>query len=260
METRKLVTGLTPRDEQLFVSERARKIADSKEDGFSSEILRATKAIAKAKLAGLDISDIMDEHSDKIKSLLISTYSASFDVFGARMLNSVNKIFRKELSLTTPYFDMQMSIWLRWVSSDKVTKIAGTTEKQALEIIQIALEDSVEFGLDEKDTGSLVIERISSQGGELSTLRGRMIARTEAHSAANASADVAAKSIGIGLKKEWISSETERTRNTHMIANGQKVNEGQMFIVGLEMLSYPGDPNGSAKEIINCRCVVGYYL
>ena len=31
------------------------------------------------------------------------------------------------------------------------------------------------------------------------------------------------------------------------------------FIVGGEALSYPGDPKGSADNVINCRCVVMYH-
>lgn len=262
MASKKLVTGLSPSDEQEFVAKNIDKISDKKEGGYVKEILRATKAIAKAKAEGLDISDVMEEHTNNIRTLLIGNYSSAFDVFGKRVLNSVNKVFRKAdpltTNLSTPYFDMQMSLWLRWVSSEKVTKIADTTKTQALRVLRIALDDAVELGLDEKQTGALLQSRIKVQGGKLSKLRGRVIARTESHSAANASAEVAAKSIGVALKKEWISSGGERKRETHALANGQIVNEGEMFVIGSELLMYPGDPNGSAEEIINCRCVVGY--
>ena len=33
---------------------------------------------------------------------------------------------------------------------------------------------------------------------------------------------------------------------------------GQPFNVGGELLMYPSDPKGSAANVINCRCVLGY--
>jgi len=32
------------------------------------------------------------------------------------------------------------------------------------------------------------------------------------------------------------------------------------FIIGGESLDYPGDPSGSAANVINCRCSVGYLV
>jgi hypothetical protein len=32
------------------------------------------------------------------------------------------------------------------------------------------------------------------------------------------------------------------------------------FIVSGEELMYPGDPSGSAGNVINCRCAIGYVV
>ena len=32
------------------------------------------------------------------------------------------------------------------------------------------------------------------------------------------------------------------------------------FSVGGEQLEYPGDPSGSAENVINCKCVIGYEI
>jgi uncharacterized protein with gpF-like domain len=94
----------------------------------------------------------------------------------------------------------------------------------------------------------------------LSRLRSRVIARTESHSASNASNQMAASASGLPMMKEWLSSGGERTRETHLIAGGQTVPIDQPFSVGMDYLMQPGDPSGSAEEIINCRCAVGYSL
>jgi uncharacterized protein with gpF-like domain len=228
-------------------------------------------------------NDALAIHERRISDLLTRLYNQSFKMFGRRLLNNIvkhwhaNEYKNKDLSetlkrwhegemtkdvpvLQTPNFNLARQIWIRTQAALKVTQIAGTTQKQALEIVRQALDDSVSEGLSEIDTGRLIQARIAQDSGVLSRLRGRMIARTESHGSSNASTQMAAKSTRLPLKKEWIAALSERTRQTHMIANGQKVDIDQPFMVGLDLLMQPGDSSGSAGEIINCRCAAGYSL
>jgi hypothetical protein len=58
--------------------------------------------------------------------------------------------------------------------------------------------------------------------------------------------------------KMWVTMGDLKVRAWHQIAHGQTVAVTMVFVVMGEMLKYPGDPNGSAKNIVNCRCVVIY--
>lgn len=59
------------------------------------------------------------------------------------------------------------------------------------------------------------------------------------------------------LKKRWVSAKIPgRTRQEHWDADGQEVPYDEPFEVGGEELMYPGDPNGSAGNTINCLCRV----
>jgi len=254
---RKLITGYTPIQEQRILEAGILDLANKSETAFSREILRAMKSIANTN--DEDLPQMMEIHQTRLHKLLIKLYTVSYNIFGQRMLDALAENEIKKVPMT-PYFDTQMALWLRWVAGLRVTQISNTTSVQALEIIRIALEDSVKEGLDERGTGILIQQRIAEQGGNLSRFRGRMIARTESHSAANASAEKAVSTVRSNIKKEWISALTERTRLTHLASNGQKVGKGELFAVGTDLLLHPGDPNGSGKEIINCRCVVGYSL
>ena len=82
------------------------------------------------------------------------------------------------------------------------------------------------------------------------------IARTETTAAANYGAIQSGAVSGYEMQKRWISALDKRTRDPHGSTNGQKVGEKEPFIVGGEQLLYPGDPNGSAGNVINCRCTV----
>lgn len=64
---------------------------------------------------------------------------------------------------------------------------------------------------------------------------------------------------GKGLKKYWLSFSDDRTREEHAQAGDDygpddAIDVDEAFEVDGEQLMYPGDPNGSADNTINCRC------
>jgi len=86
------------------------------------------------------------------------------------------------------------------------------------------------------------------------------IARTESHIALERGAFEAARSLGVRITKEWISREDAHVRPEHAAAHGQVREIEAPFDVGGEHLLYPGDPSGTAKNTVNCRCTVNYRL
>lgn len=58
--------------------------------------------------------------------------------------------------------------------------------------------------------------------------------------------------------KTWLATFDARTRPSHADADGQTVPFDQPYDVGGEDLMYPGDPDGSDEEVINCRCTELY--
>ena len=60
------------------------------------------------------------------------------------------------------------------------------------------------------------------------------------------------------LKKRWGATNDLRTRSAHTLANGQVRDMDEPFEVGGEKMMHTGDPNGKAKNNINCRCVIIY--
>lgn len=62
--------------------------------------------------------------------------------------------------------------------------------------------------------------------------------------------------LGYKMVKTWVAVGDSRTRDAHKHAHGQIVDLNEAFDVGGEKLMYPGDPNGSPENIINCRCTM----
>ena len=102
----------------------------------------------------------------------------------------------------------------------------------------------------------------------LSTVRARVIARTEAHNAAmfasKRTAEVISSEVGLVMVKRWIPALDERTRFSHAsMRNHAPVDMDGKFKVsrpsgGFDMMDRPGDPKASAGNVINCRCVMVY--
>lgn len=80
------------------------------------------------------------------------------------------------------------------------------------------------------------------------------IARTEGHritETAAYNAQKKAKDRGADIVKIWDATLDGKTRDSHMKCDGQIRELEKKFSNGL---MFPGDPSGSAAEVINCRC------
>lgn len=83
--------------------------------------------------------------------------------------------------------------------------------------------------------------------------RSVLITRTEQTSAWNYGAFQALADEGVEFKR-WLATKDDRTRDTHLEADGQVAPIGTPFTVGGYSLMFPGDPAAPPEEICNCRC------
>lgn len=87
------------------------------------------------------------------------------------------------------------------------------------------------------------------------------IARTETHGASESTAHTSAQAInaaGFEVTKEWMATGDDRTRQDHQDADEQVVGIDEPFTVGEDELMFPGDPDGDADQVVNCRCTALY--
>lgn len=99
--------------------------------------------------------------------------------------------------------------------------------------------------------------------------RAELIARTETGRAANIGSMVGAVSTGLVTVKEWIAAKDNRTRRIprdqfdHLNMDGTKIPMDATFKIqnkkgGFEFMLHPCDSSGSAGDVCNCRCTLGY--
>lgn len=114
-----------------------------------------------------------------------------------------------------------------------------------------------------KPMDEATVTRLTSRYADrLLQLRGETIARTETMTAFN-KGQLASMGQAISegrvsasvVVKVWHAFLDEKTRFTHRHLNAVEVGINDYFITarGAQML-HPGDPNGGADEIVNCRC------
>lgn len=89
--------------------------------------------------------------------------------------------------------------------------------------------------------------------GRSSAIRTARTAVTGAQNAGRMDSYAAAEKIGIKLKKQWLATLDNRTRHSHAMLDGEKVDQDKKFSNGCR---FPGDPQGPAWEIYNCRCTM----
>jgi uncharacterized protein with gpF-like domain len=221
-----------------------------------TEIGRTMREAAAAyeKRGELAIPLAVSEHSQAIRNVLESNYRLVANHFGKRLLSDAKthtgpQIIKASL---TEMLGLAVNGFInRWIAT-KVVQINRTTESQIRDIIRGGIDEG--FGVDK------IGKRIRELSTPFSALRAHVIARTETHTAANFGAQQAAELTGIDMKREWVSSMDDRTRDeagaNHVRADGQVVGMNEPFTVSGEKLMFPGDPAGSAENTIMCRCQV----
>ena len=172
----------------------------------------------------------------------------------------ISPMLAPELKSMIPFWDIKRDRYedyLRdWYNSDGIKYIKETAKTTQYDM-QRLMRRAFEAGEPE----SIVIKQGLLARG-LSTFRADTIARTETHKAAmfasKRTVSDFADQAGVTMDKVWNSVNDERTRIDHSIADGQTVGMDESFKVGGELLDTPAAPDGSAGNVINCRCVMTY--
>ena len=164
-----------------------------------------------------------------------------------------------------------MDLWAQFLreylakhSSQKIQKINETTKQQVINTLILSQNsgDNLQETINKID--SLYLDQIIPN-------RSEVIARTETIQASNLSSLFVAKSTGLDMQKEWLSTNDNRTRGSkpkdrydHVDMDGQVVKLDDPFVDNKtgEQLLYPGDQSlgASAGNVIQCRCTQTYIV
>lgn len=235
------------------------RLMQSVERGFRAAIAREKNRFirdnVKIIVSERTVNDILrEEHRAAMQEIFIRYYGRIIKLFSLETERQVQSAAWLDLEQKQDFWEFLLAAFINRYGAKKVKQTSDTTVQDVEDALQTALASD---GTQTED--SLIRGVLRTRG--FSIWRADTIARTEMHGAAMYASDNTAQKIsmdtGLQLLKEWVPALDERTRTSHAVMSESKpVPLDQPFKVGGEPLMYPGDPAGSASNVINCRCVI----
>lgn len=123
------------------------------------------------------------------------------------------------------------------------------------------VRNAVTQGIIQGESIEEVGERLTSELATSNAKKMDMFARTAVNGAQNAGRMDRlheAEEMGIDVKKKWLATLDQRTRDTHQALDGQEQPIDEPFVVDGMKIDYPGDPFAPPELVYNCRCTLTY--
>jgi len=159
---------------------------------------------------------------------------------------------------------------VRRAASDYVSRYGARNAAQVIRTTEQQIRSLVLGGLSRGQASETVFSSLADKVPDLARTRAELITRTEVHSSSQFVSHLFATQSQIPLAKIWNTVVDDRTRSflngsefSHRMMQGVKVPLNSRFAVpklggSQELLNFPGDPAGSAGNVINCRCIQTY--
>jgi len=211
-----------------------------------------------------DIAALPPDGRERVLDMLRKTYETSMRMAGQPMIEGMKDCFPhlQTKQEEDDLFQQFIEEYIERFGAQKVQQILETTRRQIMEVIREGQREGL--GVEE------IAKALRQAVPEFSRYRSRVIARTETHGSSQYGQIRTAMQSTRPLVKMWNSVEDTRTRTIaedddydHRVIDGQTVAMEQPFMVPTifgtrEPIMYPGDPAGTAGNVINCRCSVTF--
>ena len=189
---------------------------------------------------------------------------------GVKMAQTSSKVVKRSvkghyeaLEVKSAETDLFSYTILQYLQTQGLDQLASDITYTTKEQIRRFMIQSAEQNLTISETIVLL------RGAGITDYRAELIARTETGRAANIGSMVGATSTGLVTMKEWIAAKDNRTRRIprdqfdHYNMDGKKLPIDETFKLqnkkgGFDLMLHPCDSSGSAGDVCNCRCTLGY--
>lgn len=204
-------------------------------------------------------NEVVKDTSDNLTNILVAMNRSVINNFGKQTFDDLQNTKMNKKAFE-PYTDALL-YWISQNVANAVVLIDDTTRREIKDIIMLGIASGWAIGdEDTPDTIAFAIGKLYLD--QIIPNRSEVIARTETITASNKGSlegAAQAKQQGARIKKIWIPTPDDDTRDTHReMRNHPPIELDDEFRVGNSRGEYPSDPKLSARERINCRCAVGY--
>lgn len=221
---------------------------------FARQLKAFSKAVADFPYAAVyEIDRYFDEKPlAKAYEMMVRQTANQFQIKDPTILTK---------SISADVWRTLVNAYISTIGGERITEINKFTKEYVLQRLRPILTQGIDRGLGIVDIGKLIIGDIAEYSGRFAKYRAERIARTEIIGTSNWASLTSVESSGVKdrLLKKWHVTVDGRERSAHLaMADKPAIPIDDFFDVGGEKLKYPGDPRGSAGNVIQCRCAVVY--
>ena len=226
---------------------------------LSNEKILQARVLAEFRRYGVEASQELREFGSisnaslafhaSIQATVSPTWRIVIREFARRWLAS------RGLTYSSDSFETHYQAYLGGVGASSVESMTRTTRRRTARVISLAVRQP------NASVASVAAAIRADSGSRYTRARALTIARTETHSAASYATIKAVEESGHdpgSITKVWVALQDGITRDTHASVHGTRKSIDDLFSVGASSMRYPGDPNGAAREVVNCRCTCLY--
>lgn len=243
-------------------------IADRHEAKLAQTLEKAMRS-ASARYVREDVLALPNDFRGAIEKRLVEMWTDSTREAGQRVVQEFRSYGFAHLETKQQeetLWDEIVQAFLARFGAAKVTRIVEATRDQLLRIVQRGQRE----GMTLPEIGAAMRAVIP----DLSKTRAHTIARTETHTSGTHATHEVVRTSRRPMLKTWRATNDARTRDfaddedgpdefSHRAMDGVTLPMAEPFMVPTifgtrEPLEYPGDPTGSAGNVINCRCQATY--
>ena len=211
----------------------------------------------------LDYNAISDKAIKKTIQKLHLAMGVKMAQISSKVVKRSVKGHYEALEVKSAETDLFSYTILQYLQTQGLDQLASDITNTTKDQIRRYLVQSAEKNLTLPETIVLL------RGAGITDYRAELIARTETGRAANIGSMVGATSTGLVTVKEWIAAKDNRTRRIprdqfdHLNMDGTKIPMDATFKLqnkkgGFDLMLHPCDSSGSAADVCNCRCTLGY--
>lgn len=217
---------------------------------FRRQMMRVSARIEST--GGYALEELELAFANELSGVMMLQYRRTMSDFRNVVVQDGKSAMPWERKEFLDIWETAVRTWLGRYALRRATQVAGNFFAD----VRNELESSYAEGLG----AAAAARRVRQVVGDAWTVwKAQRLARTEAHTASSVGMEEAVRSTGLQVDREWLAAEDNRTRESHALADGQIRAVDEPFQVGGVSMMFPGDPDGPAKEVVNCRCTLLYH-